>query len=320
MLDIEYIENILKGKDGLEFQKCCANYFRKRYGGTFQEVASMGQLGDGGKDGYVFETREYFAMSTWSDNIATKIKNDYKNCMDKNLEVKKFIFVTNRKIGPKECDVIDELKLGNQDIKIETLSHRDIAKELIDYPHREVLAILGKPISFYDDKTVSYEEFKEKQITFTLWESIKDSMHLYLATLIFVGVFCGSFFYVTGAWAKTILFIAIASLMLVYMHYNIDSLRKYKYAHKILYLLLTDKLRIHDEVLLGEGRHLTIRRNSAWSFTLNKRSINCIKRGCNGKVFLHTQEEGALKRIKSITYMGLTIIFMVNYFEIETVT
>jgi hypothetical protein len=52
----------------------------------------MGPLGDGGKDGYVFETREYFAMSTWSENIAAKINNDFKNCVDKNLEVKKVHF------------------------------------------------------------------------------------------------------------------------------------------------------------------------------------------------------------------------------------
>jgi len=294
MLDIEYIENILKGKDGLEFQKCGANYLRKKYGGAFQEVSSMGPLGDGGKDGYVLETREYFAMSTWSDNIATKIKNDYKNCIDKNLEVKKFIFVTNRKIGPKECDVIDKLNLGNHDIKIETLSHRDMAKALIEYPQREVLAILGKPVSFYDEKTVYFEECMDRQLTFTLWESIKDSMHVYLATVFFVVVFCTSFFYVKAEWAKTLCFIVVAALMCLYMLLNINSLRKYKYAHKILYLMVTGKLQPQNEVLLNEGRHLTIKRNSTWNFTINKRSINCIKRGCSSKVFLYTQEDGTM--------------------------
>lgn len=294
MLDTEYIENILKGKDGLEFQKCGANYLRKKYGGAFQEVASMGPLGDGGKDGYVLETREYFAMSTWSDNIATKIKNDYKNCMDKNLEVKKFIFVTNRKIGPKECDVIDELKLGNQDIKIETLSHRDIAKALIEYPQREVLAILGKPVSFYDDKTVYFEECSEKQRTFTLWESIKDSTHVYLTGVVFLTLFCVTFFYFRSDWAKTICIFVIMALMCLYMLLNMNSLRKYKYAHKILYLMVTGRLQVHNEVLLDEDTHLTIRRNSVWNFTVNQRSINCIKRGCHGKVFLNTQEDGSL--------------------------
>ena len=254
----------------------------------------MGPLGDGGRDGYVLETREYFAMSTWSDNIATKIKNDYRNCIDKNLEVKKFIFVTNRKIGPKECDVIDELKLANQDIKIETLSHRDIAKALIEYPQREVLAILGKPISFYDDKTVYFEECMDRQLTFTLWESIKDSMHVYLATIIFGAVFCASFFYIEADWAKTLCFILTAAVMGLYMSRNMESMRKYKYAHKILYLMFTGRLEVQNEVVLDEGTHLTIKRNSTWNFTLNKRSIDCIKRGCNGKVFLYTQEDGTM--------------------------
>lgn len=39
MLDTEYIETVLKGKDGFEFQKYCENYLRKKYGGAFQEVA-----------------------------------------------------------------------------------------------------------------------------------------------------------------------------------------------------------------------------------------------------------------------------------------
>lgn len=294
MIDIEYIENILKGKDGLEFQKCAANYFCKKYGGAFQEVDSMGPLGDGGKDGYVLDTREYFAMSTWSDNIATKIKNDYKNCIDKNLEVKKFIFVTNRKIGPKECDMIDELKLGNQDIKIETLSHRDIAKALIEYPQREVLAILGKPISFYDDKNVYFEECMDRQITFTMWESIKDSMHVYWTGVVFVTLLCVPFFYFRSDLAKTICIFVIMALMCLYMLLNVNSLRKYKYAHKILYLMVTGKLEVQGEAVLDEGTHLTIKRNSTWNFTLNKRSINCIKRGCNSKVFLYKQEGGMI--------------------------
>jgi hypothetical protein len=294
MLDTEYIENVLKGKDGLEFQKYCVNFLRKKYGGAFQEVESMGPLGDGGKDGYVFETREYFAMSSWSENIATKIRNDFNNCLAKNLEVKKFIFVTNRKIGPKECDIMDEIRLQYPDIKIEVLSHKDIAKDLINYSQREVLAMLGKPVPFFDDKTVYFEECLERQVTFTLWESVKDSMHLYIIWIIFVGLFAVSFFLVEANWGKTLCFVVISGLMLVYMHYNIDSLRNYKYAHKILYLLLFDKLRILDEVVLDEGTHLTIRRNSVWNFTINRRSVDCTKRGCTGKVFLTNQEDGTL--------------------------
>lgn len=294
MLDTEYIETVLKGKDGFEFQKYCENYLRKKYGGVFQIVASKGRLGDGGKDGYVSDTKEYFAMSTQSARIATKIKKDFKNCMDYNLDVKRFIFVTNRETGPKECEAIDELKMQHPDIGIEILSHRDIAKELIHYPQREVLAILGKPVPFFEDKTVYFAACAEKQKTFTLLESIKDSMHSYLATIIFTGIFCGSFFYVRANWAKTICFVVIAGLMWSYMYFNINSIRKYKYAHKILYLLLSDQLRVQDEVLLNGNTHLTIRRNSAWNFTVNKRSVDCIKRGCNSKVFLNKHEDGTL--------------------------
>ncbi len=79
------------------------------------------------------ETKKYFAMSTWSNHIANKIKNDFKNCLDHNRDVRNFIFVTNREISPKECDAIDELKMQRPDIEIEILSHRDIFKKLIAY-------------------------------------------------------------------------------------------------------------------------------------------------------------------------------------------
>lgn len=232
MLDSQYIETVLNGKDGFEFQKYCENYLRKKYGGEFQEVAAKGRLGDGGKDGYVCDTKEYFAMSTQSAHIATKIKNDFKSCIDHNLDVKKFIFVTNQQIGPKECDAIDELKMKHPDIEIETISHLDIAKDLINYPQREVLEILGKPVPFFDDKTVYFAECTEKQKTFTLWESIRNSMHIYLATIIFTAVFCISLFYVTTEWVLTICVLVNLGLMSLYIHFNINSIRKYKYATK----------------------------------------------------------------------------------------
>ncbi|MNZ99397.1 hypothetical protein D3C78_1187190 [compost metagenome] len=58
--------------------------------------------------------------------------------------------------------------------------------------------------------------------------------------------------------------------------------------------MVTGKLQTQNELLLNEGRHLTIKRNSTWNFTINKRSINCIKRGCSSKVFLYTQEDGTM--------------------------
>lgn len=42
MLDTEYIEIILKGKEGLEFQKYSESFLRKKYGGDFQEVGVKG--------------------------------------------------------------------------------------------------------------------------------------------------------------------------------------------------------------------------------------------------------------------------------------
>lgn len=294
MLDTEYIEIILKGKEGLEFQKYSENFLRKKYGGDFQEVGSKGRRGDGGKDGYVRRTREYFAISSRGTALPDKIRSDFENCIKKNLHVEKFIFVSNQKIGPAECDVIDELQRGYPDIKIETMSHRHIAKELISYPKRDVLAILGRPVNYLEEDTVYFAEDPEKSICFTLWESIKDSSPLYAVWTALVFLFVGSTLYFMSEVAMMITFLIIVGLLLLYMRYNSASLKRYKFAHQIIYLILSGRLNAGQEVILNENLHLTIYWQSGWTFTIKRRAANCIKRGCNGKIYLYKTEHNTM--------------------------
>lgn len=289
-LDTEYIETVLKDKKGLEYQKYIENFLRKKYGGEFQEVASKGRLGDGGKDGYIRSTREYFAISSQENDLPGKIRRDFMNCIRKNLLVEKFIFVSHQKIGPRECDVIDQLQLHYPDIKIETMNARRIAKELIHFPKSDILAVLGKPVPFLDSNSIYFHEDKEKTVSFTLWESIKDSISVYIAVTVVCGLFCGISFYFMTESAMMLAFLGSLTLLFVYYKLSMKSLKNFKYAHKIIYLLFTDRLRRRGETILDENRHLNVSWDDGWNFSFRYRSAGCIRRGCSGKVYLYNTE------------------------------
>lgn len=175
-------------------------------------------------------------------------------------------------------------------MEVRVLDHINIANELIDFPERELLKLLGKSVPILQDHTLFFKENHEKQMSFTLQQSLNDSMHLYAVLLISSIMMGGILFYFSAEWVQTILVLVLLSGLWFYIKFKIDSLKKYKYAHKILYLLISNTFRVGDEALLGEDRHTTIRRNSDWNFTINERSANCIKKGCSAKVYLYRSE------------------------------
>ncbi|KPE49086.1 hypothetical protein [Chryseobacterium indologenes] len=195
MLDLEYIETVLKAKEGFEFQRYSVRYLRNKHGYDFQAVDSKGRLGDRGKDGYIFKTREFFAMSSQVKNLSDKVRRDFKNCMEKNLEVLIFTFVTNQKIGPKECDTRDALQRQYPDTEFRFLQHGDIAAELLLLSNREILIILRKSVPILADNTIYFKENIEKQMSFTLLESVKDSLPWYLAAIV-ICVMAGAVFFI----------------------------------------------------------------------------------------------------------------------------
>lgn len=289
-MDTEYIETVLKDKKGLEFQKYVENFLRKKYVGEFQQVDSKGKLGDGGKDGYIRSTREYFAISSQEDDLPRKIRRDFMSCVNKNLLVNKFIFVSYQKIGPKECDVLDQLQLNYPDIKFETMNVRHIAKEMVHFSKRDVLAVLGKPLPFLDPNIIYFHEEREKRVSFTLWESAKDSVPVYIAVAVVCGLFCGiSLHYMTES-AMLLAFVGSLALLFVYYKLGKKSLKNFKYAHKIVFLILTDRLRRGGETILNENFHLTVSWDQGWNFSIRHRSADCIKKGCSGKVYLYNTE------------------------------
>ncbi|MDV4099614.1 hypothetical protein CMT19_00970 [Elizabethkingia anophelis] len=140
-------------------------------------------------------------------------------------------------------------------------------------------------------ETIFFQKDESRKETFTFLELIKNSLHYYIimvVILVIMGLYSYYFFPNEQA-LKTSLIICLCIIFIyfMYLYYNRKRLPQVKFPHKILYLILFNKFSVGTEIPFNEIKHLSIYRNSLWNFTFNKRSANCIKKGCSGKVYLH---------------------------------
>ncbi|CAM3169976.1 hypothetical protein DRF59_11180 [Chryseobacterium flavum] len=289
-MEKDFISILLAGHEGFNFQDVCERYLIVKHGKDFVPVTPNGSEGDGGRDGYCFRTGEYFAISS-NEKVSAKIKADFASCMSYDHPVSTFTFITNRGVRPKDCDVLDELRRNNPGIAVHVLRHSEIAVEMTGMSTEQIEYILGQPLPFQRNKMV-YLKIRKKIGPFTLLESIKDSMHGYIIVVASCLILGFSLFYSTTDLVRTIFFTVIFGLTFLYMYCNRESLKKYKFSHKILYYLITGKLHVGDEVLLTSTSHITIYRNAMWSFIIHERAAECTRPGCKGHVLLHKSETG----------------------------
>lgn len=291
-MEIDIVEMLLHGKHGYEFQDYSERYFDAIYGVDFQRVAHNGRKGDGGKDGYISQTKEYFAISSRSD-VEIKIKQDFVNCVTKNWNVKIFNFVTNRIYNSDELAVVDKLRMDNPGIKINVMTHKHMAAKIREMPKQRMMTILCRSLDYKDDNTVFFKVNEKKQVSFPFSQSIKDSYPYYLMVItILVLTFGIGIYYIYSSnekvWKISMMGLLCSIPLLFY--FLGERLKKTKFPHKILYLVLGEKLPVDQEVLFNE-QGLSIRRNASWHFTFNKRYADCIKKGCCGKVYLYRSEK-----------------------------
>ncbi|GEN71290.1 hypothetical protein [Chryseobacterium lathyri] len=292
-MEIDLMEMLLEGKHSFEFQDYCERYFDAIYGIEFQRVASYGSNGDGGKDGYIPHSKEYFAISSRSD-VKTKIRQDFVNCVTKNYNVEIFNFVTNRISTSDELAVVDKLRMHNPNIKINVITHKHIAAKIMQMPSQQIRTVLCRSLDFQDDNTVFFKADEKEKISFPFSQSVKDSYVYYLIvmTLLTLVIAIGIYYILSSnEWVWKMSMMSLLCALPIFLYFYKEKLKKTKFPHKILYLILGEKLPVEREVLFDEQTHISIRRNGPWHFTFNKRSADCIKKGCCGKVYLYRSEE-----------------------------
>ncbi|REC62224.1 hypothetical protein DRF65_10950 [Chryseobacterium pennae] len=290
-MQLDLMELLLEGKGGAQFQEYMERYLDAKYGSRFERTTENGRKGDGGKDGYIYDSKHYFAISSRSD-FKRKITFDFFNCVTKNHDVRKFTYVTNRALPTAYAEVVNRLRGIYPTISVEVLTHYTIAREIFDFPKKQIEKILNRDVDISRDNSIYFAENEDESESFTFREAIKDSIHWY-TLLIIICVVVGVLFYFLH-FNEQVWGIAMMGLFVFLVLYLIlfgKGIKKTKFPHKILYLICSGKLPVGGEIIFNEAIHRSIHRNSMWNFTFYKRSVSCVKRGCTGKVYLYDHEE-----------------------------
>jgi len=155
--------------------------------------------------------------------------------------------------------------MHNPDISMIIKTHKNIALELFEMPKRKIQTILCRIVDFSEDDIIYFSEDEHNKVSRTFLGSIKESYPYYLTSTVFflmvVGITCWLF---PDERALDILFLSLLCIVLLFVFFSKKRFQKPKFAHKILQLIIGEKIPIGKEVLFDE--HMTILRNEGNGF------------------------------------------------------
>lgn len=288
-MEIDYIETVLRGKERFEFQEYCERYLSLKYN-DFKHVATNGRDGDGGKDGYCVNTKEYFAISS-NKEVNKKLESDLRNCLMKNDDVEKFTFITNRVETVRDLEIVKKLKDEYPYIRIKVLTYKNIAKDIMKMSERDIEFVLNRKINFPVQRTIFFDEDELKRESFSIKQSFIDSKFYYIVLIIFsIEIFTVSFVFSRNEVMRLTFFVFCFCSIMTFVHFNKERIMKTKFPIRILCLIFSGKLKVGNEVLFDRKSFYSIYRDSLWRFTFRRRTANCLKVGCCGRVYLYTDK------------------------------
>jgi len=131
---------------GNEFQDFCDRLFLKLYPDDYTPVRAGGPKGDMKNDGYCPKTRIFFAAfgtrGAKIANIKSKIESDLVGCLEKQSDVKKWVFVTNDTLVGEIETFIDELRVTHNPLVIEIFGHKKITEKILKLSDKDIEYII----------------------------------------------------------------------------------------------------------------------------------------------------------------------------------
>lgn len=130
------IEDRIFNLFGDHFQIFCDYFLMKFFPDDYIPVRAGGQRGDEKNDGYCPKQRIFFQCHAGRgeevNKVTSKITNDFKGCLIKHPDVKKWIYLTNdNKLTGQIESHIDSLRLTNKQVELESWGGIKIAEEMI---------------------------------------------------------------------------------------------------------------------------------------------------------------------------------------------
>jgi len=145
------ITDRIKAIEAEEFQAFCDRLLLKMYPNDYTSVRAGGKYGDMKNDGYCYISRKFFqAHASRGESISkieTKIINDLTGCIEKQSDVKEFVYVTNDTLVGKVENFIDHLRQQFPNVKIETWGPTKIASLIMDFSVEDISFILDRNLT-----------------------------------------------------------------------------------------------------------------------------------------------------------------------------
>jgi len=151
------VEDYIKAIEFNNFQDFCNRLLIKLYPDDFTPVRAAGKWGDMKNDGYCFMLRTFFqAHASRGESISSiekKILEDLEGCIKKQVDVKKFVYITNDILAGKVEHFIDSIRNKHKELEIETWGHLKIALLIAQFELDDIEYIIDRNLSEYKEKT-----------------------------------------------------------------------------------------------------------------------------------------------------------------------
>jgi hypothetical protein len=145
------IDNRIQTLEGQEFQQFCDRLLLILYPSDYTSVRAGGPKGDMKNDGFCFIDRKFFqSHASRGEKIASikkKIETDLKGCLEKQLDVKEFVYVTNDTLLGEVAAFIDELRNNHKGTKIDTWGPDKLAKKIAELEPSDIEYIIDIPLN-----------------------------------------------------------------------------------------------------------------------------------------------------------------------------
>lgn len=276
------IESRITALTGFEFQHLCDRLLLKLYPEEYTPVRPGGRLGDLKNDGYCIASRIFFhafgSHGTKTSDLKKKIITDVTGVTEKQRDVRKVIFLTNRTQVAALERLVDDLRRDLK-IEIEIWGHQKLAPKIQQFSITEIEEILGVTFPRADISQINYH-VDEPSVKQTNYRFIRNRGFLFVLSIIF---------FLMVPW------LALIYRLPIYVNFAAPVLFLWLVGPRRNRIYVATWLRSFQLAVMSEkfvdGQTFAFR-NSSKEFFLFSKVANCAFPGCRGIVRVQATQGG----------------------------
>lgn len=161
--DLNIIDDYIKSIEYYNFQDFCDRLLHTLYPKEYTSVRAGGRNGDMKNDGYCYISRIFFQAHATrgesSKRTINKIEKDFKDCIEKWNNIKKFVYLTNDTLLGVVENHVDKLREKHPNISIETWDNKKIVNKIRSLNTNDIEYVINRKLiaehSILDSEIIS---------------------------------------------------------------------------------------------------------------------------------------------------------------------